>query len=177
MSEEKKPVSKRGIIVDGNSVLIGFTIHYSNGDPIPCAVLSDSVKGVNCLLRECDQALFKLLRIDSNEKPAILIDTLTQGSKFFDFYFRCLFGSDEEAAATADTLHKRMGVNKMLESRHVQNVVIAAIIAYGLYNTAKSPVGSDGMGGVMEIRKGCDARYKLRDQAALAGYVSPNGRD
>jgi hypothetical protein len=38
----------------------------------------------------------------------------------------------------------------------------------------KSPVGSDGEGGVMEYHHGADARYKLRD---MAGWVSPTAQD
>jgi hypothetical protein len=37
----------------------------------------------------------------------------------------------------------------------------------------RSPQNSDGEGGIMEIRPGCSGRYKLRDEALLAGWPTP----
>ena len=37
----------------------------------------------------------------------------------------------------------------------------------GELNLLKTPAASDGEGGVMEIREGCDGHYKLRDQIAM----------
>ena len=39
------------------------------------------------------------------------------------------------------------------------------------------PSASDPEGGIMEIRKGCAGRYRLRDEAQLAGWVTPSARD
>ena len=41
----------------------------------------------------------------------------------------------------------------------------------------RSPSASDPEGGVMEIRPGCAGRYKLRDEAQLAGWPTPATRD
>ncbi len=41
----------------------------------------------------------------------------------------------------------------------------------------RSPSASDPVGGVMEIRSGCAGRYKLRDEAHLAGWPTPKARD
>lgn len=41
----------------------------------------------------------------------------------------------------------------------------------------RSPSASDPVGGVMEIRSGCAGRYKLRDEAHLAGWPTPATRD
>jgi hypothetical protein len=40
-------------------------------------------------------------------------------------------------------------------------------IEFGLWPLLKTPGASDGEGGVMEIRPGCDGHYKLRDQIAM----------
>jgi len=39
---------------------------------------------------------------------------------------------------------------------------------------SRTPTAGDGEGGVKEIRPGCAGRYKLRDQAALAGHPTPD---
>lgn len=41
----------------------------------------------------------------------------------------------------------------------------------------RSPSSSDGEGGVMEIRPGCSGRYKLRDEAHLAGWTTSQAHD
>lgn len=41
----------------------------------------------------------------------------------------------------------------------------------------RTPSASDPEGGVMEIRPGCEGRYKLRDEAHLAGWPTPTMRD
>ena len=44
-------------------------------------------------------------------------------------------------------------------------------------NGWRSPMNSDGIGGVMEIRPGAAGRYKLRDEAALVGWPTPTAQD
>jgi hypothetical protein len=41
----------------------------------------------------------------------------------------------------------------------------------------RSPQGSDGEGGIMEIREGVSGKYKLRDEAVLASWATPTSRD
>ena len=41
----------------------------------------------------------------------------------------------------------------------------------------KTPHASDGEGGVMEMRPDCDGHYKLRDQAVLAGRLTPSANE
>lgn len=45
------------------------------------------------------------------------------------------------------------------------------------YTGWRSPSASDPVGGVMEIRPGCAGKYKLRDEAHLAGWPTPARRD
>ena len=63
--------------------------------------------------------------------------------------------------------------SRWLEKRHAVSLNDQAMTLSGW----KTPHTSDGEGGVMEIRPGCDGHYKLRDQAALAGWASPSFRD
>jgi len=64
------------------------------------------------------------------------LNTVRNGSKLTDFVFRVFLGSDEEANRTADVLHSRFGINKAMESKHIQNIVVIAIIAFLLRDVA-----------------------------------------
>lgn len=136
MAETKRLICD-GISVSDSSMFFEFSLYFSNGEAIPVGVLSDSIKGMDVLLRESSGALLDLFGIDEKAKANILVNTVTQGSKLYNFVWEVLLGNEKETAETAAKLHERLGINKMLESRHIQNVAIAAIIAYAIVNVAK----------------------------------------
>lgn len=119
-----------GIYRDGSSISIDLSIYFSNPDAIPAKVFVDSVNGMNMMLGEARLALFRLLGIDCGGESVLYLQTVRNGSKIQDFVFRIFFGSDGEANHTADILHQRFGLNRLMESKHVQNILIAALVAF-----------------------------------------------
>lgn len=122
-----------GVRVAGNVLEMDFSIYFSDPRAIPAQIFADGVVGTLRMVRESRVALLSLLGVENlGAQCEVCVDKVVPGSKREDFLFRVFLGSDAEAAETADKLHQRFGVNKMLESRHVQNVAIAAILAYAL---------------------------------------------
>lgn len=132
MSEKKDIMSStHGIRVSGNVVEIDFSIYFSSPDAIPAQLFADGVIGTMRMVKESRVALLSLLGIENLKAQCeVCVDKVVPGSKFEEFVFRAFLGSDEEAAATADKLHQRIGVNRMLEGKHMQNVALALIAAY-----------------------------------------------
>lgn len=139
MTRDEEPLMVMpGVELSGRTIALRFSVRYSNPDAIPVPVLRESITGVEQLVRETRRAILGVLGVDETEKSAILFDTLTTGSKLQDWLFRVVFGSDEEAAAAAESLRKRFGFEKMMEGKNVQNIVIAGILAYVICNVAKT---------------------------------------
>lgn len=119
-----------GIYQDGSSICIDLSLYFSDSDAIPATVFAESVAGLNRMASLARDAIVALLGIDNPDKTALYLETVRNGSKFTDFIFRVFLGSDEEATRTADSLHERFGVNRLMESKCVQNILVAAVIAY-----------------------------------------------
>ena len=119
-----------GIYQDGSSIRIDLSLYFSDSDAIPATVFAESVAGLNRMANQARDAIVALLGIDNPDKTALYLETVRNGSKFTDFIFRVFLGSDEDAARTADALHERFGVNRLMESKCIQNILIAAVIAY-----------------------------------------------
>lgn len=119
-----------GIRLDGASIRINLSMYFSNPDAIPATVFAESVSGFNNMAKQANDAIVALLGIDNPDGAILYLDTVRNGSKLSDFVFRIFLGSDEEAASTADKLHQRFGVNNIMESKHIQNTIIAAIFAF-----------------------------------------------
>ena len=132
-----------GIYRDGSSISIDLSIYFSNPDAIPAKVFVDSVNGMNMMLGEARLALFRLLGIDFGGESVLYLQTVRNGSKIQDFVFRIFFGSDGEANHTADILHQRFGLNRLMESKHVQNILIAALVAFVTRDVAVRYIDSE----------------------------------
>lgn len=125
-----------GVYREGNAICIDLSVYFTNSDAIPAVVFSDSVIGMNRMVNNSMGAMLSLLGIDNVVHHGVYLETVRNGSKFTDFLFKVFLGSDAEAKKTADILHKRFGVNKMLEGKHIQNIVVAAVIAYCVRDVA-----------------------------------------
>lgn len=125
-----------GIYHEGSSISIDLSVYFSNPDAVPAKVFVESVNGMNMMMTESRHAILKLLGIDCGGESVLYLQTVRNGSKISDFIFRIFFGSDEEANQTADILHKRFGLNKLMESKHVQNILIAALVAFVVRDVA-----------------------------------------
>jgi hypothetical protein len=139
-----------GITIVGNRIDFAFSICYSSGDAIPLKVMEECFKGINKLLKESSQAFEEILLVDNSLKRTILVDTILPGCKLGNFVFSCFLGSNEEAQRTAQKIHARFGVNKMLEGRNIQNIAVAAIVAYGIATVAKTCMPKEKSGVVIE---------------------------
>lgn len=126
---EKKTICP-GIHLDGSSIRIDLSVYFSNPDAIPATVFAESVEGFNRMAKQASDAIIAILGIDNPEGSALYLETVRNGSKLTDFIFRIFLGSDEEASRTADILHQCFGVNRIMESKTVQNLIVAAIIAF-----------------------------------------------
>jgi len=125
-----------GFYREGNAICIDLSVYFNNADAIPAIVFSDSVIGMHRMVNNSIGAMLNLLGIDSVAHHGVYLETVRNGSKLTDFIFKVFLGSDVEAAKTADMLHKRFGVNKMIEGKQIQNILIAAIIAYCVRDVA-----------------------------------------
>ena len=125
-----------GIVLEGDCIRIDLSLYFSNSEAIPADVFADSVNGMSHLVHEAQNAFTSLLGIDRPQKTAVYLNTVRNGSKLTDFVFRVFLGSDEEASRTADVLHQRFGINELVESKHIQNIVIVAIVAFLLRDVA-----------------------------------------
>ena len=139
-----------GIRREGNCISIDLSVYFSNSDAVPAKTFVDSINGMNMMLAESRLAILKLLGIDGGQDAVLYLQTVRNGSKISDFIFRIFLGSDEETNATADTLHKRFGINKILESKHVQNVLITALIAFVVRDVAVKYMTPDKVGPTIE---------------------------
>lgn len=119
-----------GIYQKDACINIDLSLYFSRSDALPAKVIIDSINGMNLLLRESKQAIAELLGIENVCDAELYLQTVRNGSKIEDFIFKIFLGSDQEAQHTAEELHKRFGVNKLMESRHIQNTLIVAIVAY-----------------------------------------------
>ena len=134
MSEERRVICE-GIYVEGDSICFDLSLYFSSPNAIPAGVFADSLVGMSRMTKEsigAIGAIIRLIGVDTIDAHEVYINTVRNGSKWSDFYFRVFLGSNREANKTADLLHARFGINKMLESRHFQNIMIAAIIAYSV---------------------------------------------
>lgn len=125
-----------GIQQEGNSIKIDLSVYFSSPDAIPAKVFADSVNGMNQMLGESKLAIMRLLGIDGASAVELYLQTVRNGSKIQDFFFKIILGSDDEANHTAEKLHKRFGLNKFMESKHIQNVLVAALVTYLVANVA-----------------------------------------
>ena len=132
-----------GIYQDGSSIRIDLSLYFSDSDAIPATVFAESVAGLNRMANQARDAIVALLGIDNPDKTALYLETVRNGSKFTDFIFRVFLGSDEDAARTADALHERFGVNRLMESKCIQNILIAAVIAYCIQGVVREFVPAD----------------------------------
>ena len=139
-----------GIYLDGSSIRIDLSVYFSNPDAIPATVFAESVTGLNRMAEQASDAITTLLGVDSAENSVLYLETVRNGSKLSDFVFRIFLGSDAEASRTADILHRRFGVNKLMESKHIQNVVIAAIIAFCVRDVVKDFIPAEKAGPAIE---------------------------
>jgi len=139
-----------GIHLDGTSIRIDLSVYFSNPDAIPATVFAESVTGLNRMADQASDAIMALLGIDSAEHSVLYLETVRNGSKLSDFVFRIFLGSDAEAERTADMLHQRFGVNRLMESKHIQNVVIAAIIAFCVRDVVRDFVPAEKAGPAIE---------------------------
>lgn len=139
-----------GIHLDGSSIRIDLSVYFSNPDAIPADVFAESVVGFNRMAKQASNAIVELLGVDNPEGYLLYLETVRNGSKLTDFVFRIFLGSDAEASRTADILHKRFGVNSIMESKHVQNIVIAAIIAFCVRDVVKEFVPAEKAGAAIE---------------------------
>lgn len=125
-----------GFYREGNAICIDLSVYFTNSDAIPAIVFSDSVIGMNRMVNNSMGAMLNLLGIDSVAHHGVYLETVRNGSKFTDFVFKVFMGSEADASKTASMLHKRFGINKMLEGKQIQNILIAAIIAYCVRDVA-----------------------------------------
>lgn len=119
-----------GIHLDGSSIRIDLSVYFSNPDAIPATVFAESVAGFNRMAKLASEAIVAILGVDNHEGSVLYLETVRNGSKLTDFVFRIFLGSETEASRTADILHQRFGVNRVMESKHVQNIIVAAIVAF-----------------------------------------------
>lgn len=139
-----------GIHLDGSSIRIDLSVYFSNPDAIPATVFAESVAGFNRMAKQASDAIVSILGVDNTAGSALYLETVRNGSKLTDFVFRIFLGSDEEAARTADILHQRFGVNRFMESRHVQNIIFAAIIAFCLRDVVRTFAPAEKAGAAIE---------------------------
>lgn len=139
-----------GIYLDGSSIRIDLSMYFSNPDAIPATVFAESVAGFNRMAKQASDAIVAILGVDNPEGSVLYLETVRNGSKFTDFVFRIFLGSDAEASRTADILHQRFGINRIMESKHIQNIVIAAIIAFCIRDVVREFVPAEKAGTAIE---------------------------
>lgn len=132
-----------GIRVVGSAIEFDFSFYMSDGDPIAAELFADGLKGMERLLKDSPTAFLKLFGVEGPERKcetSVSLDEVRAGSKIEDLVYRIVFGSDEEAKATAAKIHAFMKEHP----KAVASVIIAAILAWtavkgiAIYSDAKS---------------------------------------
>lgn len=132
-----------GIRVVGSTVEFDFSFYISDGEPIGAEMFAEGLKGMEKLLKDSPHAFLRMFGVatyDKKCKSSVLLDEVRPGSKTESLVYRIVFGSDEEANATADKIHHYMKNHP----KAVASVVIAAILAWtavkgiSIYSDARS---------------------------------------